>query len=436
MSIIIKYYYYYILLVISILENHTIMISSETPSTFTTLPKPLLPPNKSTSPSPSPSPSPHHHHPRRHNRHKHSSSQAPQPAKQGRLFFPPGPSPSPDALEFPANASSFPPPENSSSKSSTKLIVIIISIALFSVAVIAYALVLLIQHRRRHLQQSPKIKMDKSDSVRLYPPNAPASDTTSLSYNSPELRPLPPLPKQNLYDQQTYYNSTYEGNHHDEEFYSPLGVSGSPNLEVSSSCSVTGAENFRSHSLNSEITSSSPGSISQTISRCPSIASTSASRTLTQESCVNISIPRNARQTLNSDEVESVEFPQNPPSLPTPRLQNLWFKSEGKGNVSPPELGIPAKTSPPLMPPPRLRKLWSENEGISNVLPELGIPARPLPPNPPLLPPPRLRKTWFGSEGTGNVSPELERAASPLSQWKINEGGETSERNFQPKWKL
>lgn len=275
--------------------------------------------------------------------------------------------------------------------------------------------------------------MEKSDSVHLFPSNAPASDTTSLSFNSPELRPLPPLPKQNLFDQQSYYNSTYEGNYHDEEFFSPLGVSGSPNAEVSSSSSVTGAENLRSRSLKSEITSSRSASVSQTMSRSPSVASTSTSKTLTQESCVKFSIPqRNAGHTLNSDEIESVDFVLNPPLLTPPRLRKLWFKSEGTSNVSP-EPEIPAKIlppNPPLMPPPRLWKLWFESEGTSNVSPELEIPAKPLPPNPPLLPPPRLRKMWLESEGTSNMSPELDISANPITEWQKNEGGETSKRNL------
>ncbi|KAL8134993.1 hypothetical protein AgCh_009861 [Apium graveolens] len=430
MSILIKYY---ILVITLILKTHSIN-SSEAPSTFTILPKPLLPPNKALSPSPSPSPSRHHHHSRRHNRHKHLPSQAPQHTKHGHLFFPPTPSPSPDALLSPDNISFLNPPPKNSSKSSTKLIIIIISSALFSIAVIAYASVLLIQHRRRHLQKNPRAKMMKSDSVRLFPPNAPASDTASLSYNSPDLRPLPPLPKQYPIDQHSYYNSAYEGNYHDEEFFSPLGVSGSPNLELSSSCSVTGAENFRSHSLNSEITSSRSASISQTISRCPSVASTSTSRTPTQESSVKFRIPQriNAGYALNSNEVESVDFPLNPPSLPTPRLSNMWLKSERSSNLSP-EHGVPAETlppNPPLMPPPRLRKLWFDGVGTSNVTPELEIPVKPLPPNPPLSPPPRLRKMWFGSEGTSYMSPELEISATPITKWQKNEGGETSERNL------
>lgn len=414
MSIIIKCYY--IFFITSILQVHTIN-SSETPSTFTTLPKPLLPQNKSQlpspapfhPPSPSPSNSPHHHHSRRHNRHKH-----------GHLFFPPAPSPSPDTLLFPPNISYLTPLQKHSSKSSTKLIIIIISSTLFSVAVIAYASVLLIQHTRRHLQRNPGAKIEKSDSVRLFPPNAPASDTTSLSYNSPDLRPLPPLPKQNPIDQQSYYNSAYESNYQDEEFFSPLSVSGSPNPELSSSCSVTGAENFRSHSLNSEITSSRSASISQPISRCPSVASTSTSRTPTQESSVKFPIPqRNAGYALNPDEDESVDFPLNPPLLPTPRLAKMWFKSERTSNLSP-ELGIPAETlppNPPLMPPPRLRKLWFESEGTSNVSPELEVPVRPLPPNPPLSPPQRLQKMWFGSEGTSNVSPDqLVITSKPITE--------------------
>ncbi|KAK6146373.1 hypothetical protein DH2020_020242 [Rehmannia glutinosa] len=207
-------------------------------------------------------------------------------------FFPsPPPPPSPPSsttafATFPANISSLVLPSSShTSHKPIKLISLIVSVSLFSILVFASLVLLLLRHRHHHNHHQSL----KSDSLRLFPPNTTPSDTTTadnskkpppplfprhtpsatsseflylgtlvssrdadyvaptaavndakapppaaapMSYQrlgSPELQPLPPLPRQQT--DQDYHNthaSASEGEENDneedeEEFFSPRG---------------------------------------------------------------------------------------------------------------------------------------------------------------------------------------------------------------------
>ncbi|KAI9081868.1 hypothetical protein K1719_036130 [Acacia pycnantha] len=177
----------------------------------------------------------------------------PTPTPTHKAFFPsyhsPPTPPPPTALStFPANISSllFPQP---SSPHPHPVIAIAVSVSLLSVALLAL-LALFIYYRNKYT--TPPHQVSRSDSLRLYPPNTLTSDaiashkppspssssdflylgtvvnsreacmgTSAAPYRklgSPELKPLPPLPR--------HRNRATGEDDEEEEFYSPRGSSG------------------------------------------------------------------------------------------------------------------------------------------------------------------------------------------------------------------
>ncbi|KAH6809277.1 formin homology 1 [Perilla frutescens var. frutescens] len=203
---------------------------------------------------------------------------------------PPPPTPPSDTsafATFPANISSLVLPNTShTSHKPIKLISLIVSFSLLTIFVFASLLLLILRYRQPH----PRRHHLKTDSLRLFPPDTPTSDTTApvdiskkpppplhplhtptstsseflylgtlvssreppppsqndtkappppaptLNYHrlgSPELHPLPPLPRQ--HSGQHYNNApstalaedqeneNVNGNEEDEEFFSPRG---------------------------------------------------------------------------------------------------------------------------------------------------------------------------------------------------------------------
>ncbi|KAL2248818.1 UNVERIFIED_CONTAM: Formin-like protein 2 [Sesamum indicum] len=254
-----------------------------------------VPPTASISQPPFPSPSPQPQPQPQQPKYPFSTLSPPDTTTQQNPFFPFFPSPPPPPpppssstafATFPANISSLVLPSSShSGHKPVKLISLIVSVSLFSVLVFASLVLLLLRHRHHHHHDEPL----KTDSLRLFPPNATPSDTTvtadeskkpppplfprhtpsstsseflylgtlvssrdaeyagppatqndvkpppaaaaPMNYRrlgSPELHPLPPLPRQQSHQN---YNNTHvsasEGeendNEDDEEFFSPRG---------------------------------------------------------------------------------------------------------------------------------------------------------------------------------------------------------------------
>ncbi|KAK1390866.1 hypothetical protein POM88_019044 [Heracleum sosnowskyi] len=169
---------------------------------------------------------------------------------------------------------------------------------------------------------------------------------------SPELRPLPPLPKQNPSGEQLYYKNTeQEDQDQEEEFFSPTA---SPNGGVLNS----GGLDLGSRSFNSR-TASYPSSQShsptQTMSTSPSIAFNSSPPSLRKspDSLVNFPIPppptRQRRASLSTEstpvrvsdgsECGEGNLPPMPPPMPVPRG---WEVGGGFEN-EPPVLVMPSR---------------------------------------------------------------------------------------------
>ncbi|CBI24709.3 unnamed protein product, partial [Vitis vinifera] len=336
--------------------------------------QPLFPLN-SFPPTPSPASSPQAH-PQQQPKFPFSSS-----SSNKQPFFPayasPPPPPSSTALAtFPANISSLIFPQSSSRKGvSPKLVAIAVGVSLAAVALIAIAAVLL-YHRRQ-----PKRKDPRSDSLRLYPANTAVSDgiqhhkqpRSSISgtsseflylgtlvnsrgvdddaaanssnagtkrsasasppyqkLSSPELRPLPPLPRQNF--RHSFRNAdvgSFGDDDEDEEFFSPRGSSSPVGAGSSSrrTFPMVEAENYRSRSVDSRTpsypssnsaspTSSTSNSPSPPLNSSPEISksklpvSNSASPPL--NSSPEVSKPKSPTATIN--------FPAPPPLRPPPPL--------------------------------------------------------------------------------------------------------------------
>ncbi|CAL8172819.1 unnamed protein product [Prunus armeniaca] len=365
-----------------------------------------------------------------------SSSTPPQkpffPSSSSRS--PPPSPPSPTALtSFPANISSLLFPETSSSSSSHRHVVAIaVSVSLTAFIIIASASALLYYRRRRKLD--PTISDDKAsrtDSLRLFPPNTATSDAvhkqrstpntsteflylgtivnargtdeenapntsnagltfgvSSLSgsppyqkLGSPELKPLPPLPKHNF--RRSFKNSQLGSDDDDEEeFFSPRGSSASPkngNGLAKTSDRVFKAvegENFGSRSFNSR-TASYP---------CSKSASPTSSGSHTVSPTLNLS-PRSLKS-KSPDSIINFAAPSRPPPVPmslSPSLSSSSSSSErGLGSVSSNSQNSPSKNSDFL--------------GLKNqpqVKNKSFVPIR-LPPPPPPLPPPRFWEVTAG----------------------------------------
>lgn len=373
-------------------------------------------------------------------------------------FFPtyasPPPPPSPTALAtFPANISSLLFPHSSSRKGvSPKLVAIAVGVSIAAVALVAMAAVLL------HHRCQPSSKDPRSDSLRLFPANTAVSDgihhhkqprssvsgtsseflylgtlvnsrgvddeaaanssnagtkrsgSASPPYqklSSPELRPLPPLPRQNF--RHSFRNADVRfsiDDEEDEEFFSPRGSS-SPAGAGSTSrpeFSVAEAENYRGRSLDSRTpsypssnsaspTSSTSNSPSPPLNSSPEISKSKSPISYCASSPLNSSPetlkPKSPTATFN--------FPAPPPLRPPPpvprrsrtpsppseieELEDLGRKISDVSGGSPQKheavsIEIP-RAKPPPPPPPPPPRFWE-------------LPADPTPIDDPFFGPPAL----------------------------------------------
>ncbi|XP_023750969.1 formin-like protein 2 [Lactuca sativa] len=250
------------------------VIDSPPPPPHVTTQTPSPSPSPSLQPQPQPQPQPKHPF----------SSLTPPETDNNRRFFPSYTSPpesstttttvpSTSLPTFPANISSIILPSSSSSKShvSTKLLLISLAFSLLAIAFIAAVVVSLVYHRNHSHKPPP------SDSLRLFPANLPTSDkppppptlppnfstpsseflylgtlvsplhdqkllktsghmtnasasaaATSIDYNmlgSPELHPLPPLPRQDFHHQHNLDEGSFTDSEVEDlgDFLSPKG---------------------------------------------------------------------------------------------------------------------------------------------------------------------------------------------------------------------
>ncbi|PIN07995.1 Rho GTPase effector BNI1 [Handroanthus impetiginosus] len=363
-------------------------------------------------------------------------------------FFPSPPPPSPRTSStafatFPANISSLVLPSSShSSHKPIKLISLIVCISLFSLLVFASAVVLLLRYRHHHHDHEPL----KTDSLRLFPPDTTPSDTTAAPDNSkkpppplfpnhtptstsseflylgtlvssrdpdyagptapvndikapaapaptvnyqrlgsPELQPLPPLPRQ--HSQPNYHNthaSSSDGDENDneeeEEFFSPRGSTGnnaspyrtkfSPPVNTFTS-SNNGDDFNKGGSLNSLNCNSPAYSISPDNS--PSVVLNSSSPQSIQSKSPDSSVifpaplPRFMPPPLARDQRPFSPFcPFSPSST----------DGGGTRDCSPraSDFSGAGKTPPPAPPPPPPARFWEEAPPTGP--PELVAPTR------------------------------------------------------------
>ncbi|KAF5728775.1 formin-like protein 2 [Tripterygium wilfordii] len=355
------------------------------------------PPPQPTSPSPSPQPQINKSQP------KYPFSTT--PSTQQKPFFPSysssPPPPSPAILNtFPANISSILFPHRQNSSTHRPLIITIsVSLSLLFVAVLAAISAFVIYFRPHH--HSTTKKPPRSDSLRLFPPNTTPSDASQKTHHdndqrrtpntsteflylgtlvnsrgannseiasnsagiksgvtssppyqrlgSPELKPLPPLPRLNYLH--SFTSGEVEGDSDgEEEFFSPRGSSGrkeSLNLSPIRQGSTLRTEDqvpqgesskFGSRSFNSR-TASCPYSnpYSNSVSTSPSPASNvSPGRLIQPDSVIDSSVPPQAVN-LSPASISSS-------SLPSGRdFGNAPISQERNG---------PAPTREPPPPPP------------------------------------------------------------------------------------
>ncbi|XVE80849.1 hypothetical protein DITRI_Ditri15bG0013800 [Diplodiscus trichospermus] len=441
---------------------------------------PTYPPS-SSSPFPAPQPQPHHNQQQQQPKYPFSTTPPSTPQNPFFPSFPspppPPPPPAPSTLPtFPANISSLLIPHSPSHSSHRRhLLLISLSSALLVAAIILslVALTLFLRHRH-HQSTSSDDKASRSDSLRLFPPNIPPSDASQkpppppppqqppsyVSTNrsseflylgtlvnsraepqkitlpsnggiklgvssspyqklgSPELNPLPPLPKVPTFQSGEQFlrsgqMDSYENNveEEEEEFFSPRGSSGRresppPVRTGSSSRREFQGENFGSRSFNSR-TASYPYSDS-----CSPTNSILNSSPLSQRS-------------KSSDTVVPIY---------TVRIKN------------------PSSTSPSST---RLSSSSSERDspdrgssfsGKSKEFPSRTV-LKKLPPPPPPLPPPRFWEVPVAvksdTEANSGGPPVLVAPSRPVvlqnlptnEQLKKNEGLERSEDTPKPKLK-
>ncbi|KAF1875074.1 hypothetical protein Lal_00007690 [Lupinus albus] len=238
----------------------------------------FLPPPLPPTSSPQQQPTHQHQHPKLPFSSSSSSSSSSNSSSAQRPFFPyyqtPPLLPSPPTIPatFPANISLlFPHPNSATNHRPVATVVLYVSLSLLSLAIIAAVAAFAIHRRRlRHSTSTPKDKDFRSDSRRLFPPNTITSDGldqkacldiltdsvagSSSSSNgsrgyrkledSPELQPLPPLPRHSFRPWQSEVEE--EDNEEEEEFFSPRGSSGRKQLQSPPSPIVNGETSSQS----------------------------------------------------------------------------------------------------------------------------------------------------------------------------------------------
>ncbi|KAG6668824.1 formin-like protein 1 [Carya illinoinensis] len=446
--------------------------------------QPFFPPIDSSPPTQSPSSSPQPQKRPQLQPKLPSSSSSSSSSTPPKPFFPsypsPPPPPSPIALAtFPANISELLLPHPSSSSISHRhLVAIVVSVSLL-IAALFSAFAAFFYCRKSTYVTTTATTTDKashSDNQRLYPSNIATSDgshkhprsgpsnpsseflylgtladssgvideeepissnagvSTSTQYQklgSPELKPLPPLPKHSF--KQSHENAELgscenEENDEEEEFFSPRGSSGrkdSPVRTGSSSRRLFNGENFGSRSFNSR-TASYPCSYSaspaNSISNYPSPA-------------LNLS-----PTSLKSKSPDSViAFPALAPVPARPILTSLQLFSSSRSSSSSSERGSGNTQNSPT----RNSDISEQSKRSPSRTDSVPI---KLPPPPPPLPPPH--RFW---ETTASQRPNRELDTGPpilvpptrpvllqnvaVEQLQSNGTGERNEETPRPKLK-
>ncbi|KAL0539954.1 hypothetical protein IC582_024176 [Cucumis melo] len=370
---------------------------------------------------------------------------------------PPPPSPPSTALPtFPANISAllFPQPTSSSQHLHRHVFAIVISVSLvFSVLVFFVALFFYFRNRNR--QVSATDKASRTDNLRLYPPDIDTSDgvhknrtsstTTSkflylgtlatsreideeaagtveeggggilesvspVKMGSPELNPLPPLPRRNFADD---YRRNVDGNDNndddddrdDEEFFSPRGSSVGGKENVGSNRRLSPVklfhnvetENFLRKSYTSSLNSGSPSVSLPNSPSPPLMLSPTSLRSKSPDSIIRFPVPLRPLPTLPvppSPSFSSASSPlggsgntKNSPSRDSdlPELPRQ-FSDGSRMNYQQP-LPVKLPTAPPLRPPPPPPpppRFWEipQSSSLLNKDPNLGPPILTLPTRP------------------------------------------------------
>ncbi|CAL0313511.1 unnamed protein product [Lupinus luteus] len=352
-----------------------ISLSSSTTLHRRVLHHPLfLPPPQPPSPSPQQQPTHQHQQPKLPFSSSSSSSSSAE-----RPFFPyyhtPPLLPSPPTIPstFPANISLlFPHPNSATKHRPVATVVLSVSLSLLSLAILV-AVAAFAVHRRRikHSTSTPKDKDFRSDSRRLFPPNTITSDgidqkpcldiltdsaaSSSSSSNgntgyrkledSPELQPLPPLPRHSFRP----WQSKVEEEEEEEEFFSPRGSSGRKELQSPPSPVVNGETSslsfkdfqFGSRSFTSR-TPSYPRSNSLTNSNPNSMSCSPSPTRINPLPCHNPN-PVSSSQSPSFSSISSSPKPREDLS------PSLDFSAQGKSS--------PVRNFPTPPPPPPLPRL-------------------------------------------------------------------------------
>ncbi|XAR57664.1 hypothetical protein NMG60_11025905 [Bertholletia excelsa] len=326
------------------------------------------------------------------------------PPNSGNPFFPfsksPPVSPPPPTTSiatFPANISSLIVPQPPSKQISKRLVAVAVFLSL-SAAILAGAAAFLVHRKHR---SSVADDTSKTESLRLFPPNTTASDgfggvprrsrnvsntsseflylgilsgieednqkaTTSSNagsssvpqyqkLGSPELQPLPPLPRQQSFLEK---NPNYEagsgwvedeageGEGEEEEFFSPRASSGSPPTGFDSSSSLTNSiprspfapldlsqRSFQPKSPASDVdypqaTAQSPPN-QKLLSASPSSTPENRNSGQTQNSPVQIHHQSEAVRESDPGKFFPVKLPPPPPPRPPPRFWEMPFPPRG-----------------------------------------------------------------------------------------------------------
>ncbi|PRQ46053.1 putative formin, FH2 domain-containing protein [Rosa chinensis] len=395
-------------------------------------------PVESNPPTQPPSPSPHSSQIPKMPFSSGSSSSS-TPPDNNKPFFPSikptPPPPSPTALtSFPANISSILFPQPSSSSPHRHVIAIAVSVSVTAALIIAFAAAFLLHRRRRKLDPtSADDKASRTDSLRLFPPNTVTSDgvhkqrttpnrttenflylgtlsnaqgndeqsvaTTSNASSkfgvssrsgspyqklgSPELTPLPPLPKDNFIRRSYKHELGSDDDEGEDEFFSPRGSSASPkNVAGASSDRVLKAvegDNFGSRSFNSRTASypcsksASPvSSVSNTVSPQLNFSPTSL-KSNSPDSVINFMapsrpapIPVAVSRSLSSSSTLSERVSGNVQSSPDFLTQ---MKQSLVRNNSAPKRFVPIRLPPPPPPPPPPRYWEASATPVANAGP-------------------------------------------------------------------
>ncbi|MBA0599709.1 formin-like protein 2 [Gossypium raimondii] len=404
---------------------------------------PIYPPSSTVFPAPQPAP---YHSQQQPPKYPFSTTPPSTPQKP---FFPSFPSPPPPSMvpTFPANISSLLVPDSPSPSSHRRHIVLIsLSSSLLAAAVILalVALTLFFRNRNHHHNNTSNSedKASLSDSMRLFPPNIPPSDASQkppapppaqqppryvsinrsseflylgtlvnstvdpqkviLSSNggsklggssspyqklgSPELNPLPPLPKVQTFQsgEQFLQNEQMGSSENDvedeeDEFFSPRGSPGRresppPSVRIeSSSRREFHGENFGSRSFNSR-TASYPLSTCRSLSNSFLNSSPSSQRSKSPDTVVPIYTVRVKTSSSTPPSSSSCSDRDSP---------DIGSSLSGQNKESPSKVML--KKLPPPPPPLPPSRFWEVPVAVNSVSetksrgpPVLVAPSRPM----------------------------------------------------------